>query len=35
MAGEEIILAKPQTYMNMSGEAVRDLAAFFKISMER
>ena len=26
---------KPQTYMNLSGEAVRDAAKFYKISPER
>ncbi len=34
LGGEEIILAKPQTFMNLSGEGVRDLAAFFKIPIE-
>ena len=29
------ILMKPQTYMNNSGEAVRDAAAFYKIPAER
>ena len=28
---EKIILCKPQTYMNLSGEAVAPLARFFKI----
>jgi PTH1 family peptidyl-tRNA hydrolase len=28
LGGEEIILAKPQTFMNLSGEGVRDLAPF-------
>jgi len=28
--GERIILAKPQTFMNLSGEAVKSLAAMFK-----
>ena len=28
---EKIILAKPQTYMNLSGESVQELMAFFKI----
>ncbi len=31
IAGEKVILAKPQTYMNNSGESVRDIAAFYKI----
>lgn len=29
--GEKIILAKPQTFMNLSGQAVRALADFYKI----
>ncbi len=28
---EKIILAKPQTFMNLSGQAVRTIAAFYKI----
>ncbi len=30
-----VLLAKPQTYMNNSGEAVRDLAAFYKLPPEQ
>ena len=33
--GEKILIVKPQTYMNNSGEAVRDAAAFYKIPAER
>jgi PTH1 family peptidyl-tRNA hydrolase len=29
--GEKIILLKPQTYMNLSGESVREISSFFKI----
>jgi PTH1 family peptidyl-tRNA hydrolase len=29
---EEIALIKPQTFMNLSGEAVRDFLAFYKLS---
>ena len=29
--GEKIILVKPQTYMNLSGESVRDVIDFYKI----
>jgi PTH1 family peptidyl-tRNA hydrolase len=32
---EEVIFAKPQTFMNRSGESVRDLMAFYKIPIER
>lgn len=31
---EAIILAKPQTYMNLSGSAVQRLVGYFKIEME-
>lgn len=30
-----VILCKPQTFMNLSGEAVRDIAAFYKLPPER
>lgn len=32
--GRKVILAKPQTYMNLSGESIRDLAAYYKIDEE-
>ena len=35
VGGEEVVLAKPQTFMNLSGEAVRPLADYFKIPPER
>ena len=31
VGGEKIILAKPLTYMNLSGESVRELLSFYKI----
>jgi len=31
--GKKVILAQPQTYMNLSGEAVRALADFYKIEL--
>lgn len=31
IAGEKCILAKPQTYMNLSGESVRELVNFYKV----
>jgi len=30
IAGSKVMLVKPQTYMNLSGESVRDLLAYFK-----
>ena len=32
--GVPVILAKPQTYMNLSGESIRDIADFYKIPAE-
>lgn len=32
--GHKVILAKPQTFMNLSGESVRELADFYKIDTE-
>jgi peptidyl-tRNA hydrolase, PTH1 family len=34
VAGEEVILAKPQTYMNLSGIAVRDLLEKYDLGPE-
>jgi len=34
IAGRPVILAKPQTFMNLSGEAVGALARFYKIAPE-
>ena len=31
---EKVILIKPQTYMNLSGEAVRDFMNFYKVTAE-
>lgn len=30
IAGEKVILVKPQTYMNLSGESIRDVFDFYK-----
>ena len=32
--GQKVILAKPQTYMNLSGESVRELVNYYKIDPE-
>ena len=32
--GEKILLAKPQTYMNLSGESVRQICDFFQLHMD-
>jgi PTH1 family peptidyl-tRNA hydrolase len=34
-AGVKIMLAKPQTYMNLSGQAVACLVRFYKLPLER
>jgi PTH1 family peptidyl-tRNA hydrolase len=33
--GRKILLAKPQTYMNLSGQSVHGLANFYKLPLER
>ena len=35
LGGRRVLVVKPQTFMNLSGEAVRDAAAFYKIPPER
>ena len=35
VAGERVLVMKPVTYMNLSGEAVGEAAAFYKIPPER
>lgn len=35
IAGHRCLLLKPQTFMNNSGESVREVAAFYKIPPER
>ena len=32
--GEKVVFLKPQTYMNLSGESVQALSAFYKIKVE-
>ncbi|WP_434689788.1 aminoacyl-tRNA hydrolase [Hungatella sp. SB206] len=34
IGGQKVVLAKPQTYMNLSGESVREIADFYKIEPE-
>lgn len=35
IAGEKVILLKPQTYMNNSGQSVGETATFYKIPLDR
>lgn len=32
--GEKIIVVKPQTFMNLSGEAVQEFVNFYKVPLE-
>lgn len=32
LAGEKVLLLKPQTYMNLSGESIGDAVAYYKIN---
>lgn len=34
LAGRRVILGKPQTYMNLSGQSVSSLVRFYKVSLE-
>ena len=34
IGGQKVILAKPPTYMNLSGESIREIADFYKIEPE-
>lgn len=34
IGGQRVILVKPQTYMNLSGESVREITDYFKIDAE-
>ena len=35
IAGRRVLLVKPQTYMNLSGECVREIVNFYKIPQEQ
>lgn len=34
ISGEKVMLLKPQTYMNLSGESIREAVDYYKIDME-
>ncbi|MBQ7446361.1 MAG: aminoacyl-tRNA hydrolase [Eubacterium sp.] len=34
IAGQKVLLVKPQTYMNLSGESIGDLVQFYKLDPE-
>lgn len=33
--GQDVVLAKPQTYMNLSGESIREIADWYKVPAEQ
>lgn len=35
VGGEKVVLVKPQTYMNLSGQCVTELVSWYKIDMDR
>lgn len=35
VGAEKVLLAKPQTFMNLSGESVRELVSFYKIPLNK
>ncbi len=35
LGGKKVILIKPQTYMNLSGESVREALAFYKLEADK
>ena len=34
ISGQKVLLVKPQTYMNLSGESVREIIGYYKIDIE-
>ena len=34
ISGKKILFLKPQTYMNLSGQCIREIVAFYKLDME-
>ena len=35
LGGEKVVLAKPQTFMNLSGDSIRELADWYKIDNDK
>ena len=34
IAGEKVLLVKPQTFVNLSGEALREICSYYKVPVE-
>lgn len=34
IAGQRVLLVKPQTYMNLSGESIREVMSYYKVEIE-
>lgn len=34
IAGEKVLLVKPQTYVNLSGESLREICSYYKVPVE-
>jgi len=34
IAGQKVVLVKPQTYMNLSGESLREVIDFYKVDID-
>ena len=35
LGGEKVVLAKPQTFMNLSGDSIREIADWYKIDNDK
>ncbi|MBR4890760.1 MAG: aminoacyl-tRNA hydrolase [Clostridia bacterium] len=35
ISGEKVILVKPQTYVNLSGESLREICSYYKVPVEK
>lgn len=35
IAGEKVVLVKPQTYMNLSGQSIQELVSWYKIDVDK
>ena len=35
ISGEKVLLVKPQTYMNLSGESLREIVDYYNVDLSR